>query len=216
MLYYFYKITVANQIYIGSTTDPKDRWRIHISSSKETSSQAHLKRYVAMRKIGIDNCIFEILYEIECTDFNEARKYEQIEINRNSKELLLNDLPAYCSPEDRKESQKEIKKTDKWKEYHKEYSKEYHKTDKWKEYQKDYNSRPDVRERQKERQKEYQKTDKWKEYKKEYNSRPENKERARERYAKKKLKSQTQLIPNEANELAVSTVPFAPTGNLTN
>jgi len=163
MLYYIYKITIGNKIYIGSTTNPYRRWSQHKSDAKELSTHAHYQIYIEMRLIGIDNCVFEILYEIECVDETEARKAEQAEIDKHPKEIILNNNYAYRS---KKEWQKEYQKTDKYKEYQRQYKK----TDKYKEYQK---------------------TDKSKNYKKEWVNRPEVKERRnrlrRERRAKKKL-----------------------------
>lgn len=189
MLHHIYKIIVGNKLYIGSTTNPKKRWRKHKNNAKETSRDAHLPLYITMRLIGVDNCVFEVLYEIECVDKTEARKVEQAEINKYKKEILLNMYYAY-------RTQKEYQKTDQ----HKEYQKEYAKTNKYKEYQIEYH---------KEYRKEYAKTYKPKEYQKEYVNRPEVKERrnrqARERRAKKKLELKpVSVAPNDTSANIIS------------
>lgn len=60
---YIYKITVIplNQVYIGMDTKPiykKSRWKDHCrASKKETTRKIHL----AMKKYGIENCVFEVI-----------------------------------------------------------------------------------------------------------------------------------------------------------
>ena len=60
MIYSIYKITntVNNKCYIGFTHNPKLRWKNHKNSS-------HIRRplYESMKKHGVDNFTFEILYQ---------------------------------------------------------------------------------------------------------------------------------------------------------
>lgn len=62
-MYYIYKITNQknNKSYIGFTNNPKVRWNSHKSCSKRT----YRPLYNAMRKYGIENFEFQVIYESE-------------------------------------------------------------------------------------------------------------------------------------------------------
>lgn len=73
---------INNKMYIGSTIQsPEVRYRQHLYNSKnEDSTKYNYPLYQAIRKYGIDNFKFEILYEKECSE---------IELRNIEKELII-------------------------------------------------------------------------------------------------------------------------------
>jgi hypothetical protein len=73
MIYKFYiiKSDKGDKVYIGSTTQElKKRWRHHKSDKKVCTSSILFEEY------GKDNCIIELICEIEFETIQEARKEE--------------------------------------------------------------------------------------------------------------------------------------------
>lgn len=104
MIYYIYKITVGDFLYIGSTmqTPPQKRWWDHQSNMNNPKCHMHnYPLYTKMREVGIDKCEFIILRNIDITTELEAKLEEQIEINKYGLDNLLNDRGAYLSRSDR-------------------------------------------------------------------------------------------------------------------
>lgn len=71
-MYYIYKITnkINRKVYIGFTKDPKRRWKQHKIESKKVKRPL----YVSMRKHGVENFQFEIIYE------SDDRKHTLLEM----------------------------------------------------------------------------------------------------------------------------------------
>lgn len=91
MLYYIYKITVGDKIYIGSTKDIYHRLHSHKSISRnENHRQHHDLLYVEIRTIKLENCKFEVIREIDVINKEFARNEEQKEIDKYEKTTLLN------------------------------------------------------------------------------------------------------------------------------
>ena len=151
--FYFYEDEL---LYIGSTFDMKARIGIHKSRLKYNSTIKFYK-YLRENNLTFDNLEMEEV-ETEITDDLQLKILEQ-----NCQDLyepICNMIKAYLSEEDKKQYQKEYKKTDKYIEYQKEYQKEYNKSEKCKEYENT--------DKRKEAKKEYNKTNKFKEYQKQY------------------------------------------------
>ena len=151
--FYFYKETL---LYIGSSMDIKARIEVHKSKLKNGNTMPFYK-YLREQNLTFENLELEDV-KTEITD-----KIELVILEQKCQDLyepICNMRRAYSSKEDKKEYDKEYRKTDKYKEYYK----EYRKTDKSKAYEKEYQ-----KEYKKEYNKEYEKSDKRKEYKKEYN-----------------------------------------------
>lgn len=75
MIYFIYKITnnVNNKIYIGYTKNPISRWKSHKNSAKKCDSNTRSKLYRAMKKYGIENFQFSIIYQ--STDKHHCKEY---------------------------------------------------------------------------------------------------------------------------------------------
>ena len=74
MKHIIYKITskITGKSYIGlSSSTLKERWRLHIVSSKQTNN---IHFYNAIRKYGVDEWDLEVIYH--CQDLTEARLQE--------------------------------------------------------------------------------------------------------------------------------------------
>ena len=157
------------EIYIGSTSDYKQRQRAHKSDCNNPNSPNHnCKLYRFIRsKGGFDNFTFEII--------EECSNEDKIELEKMYIEMYDPELNTLKYEFDRKEYCENNK--DKKKEYDKEYREKNKK--KYKEYYKDYN------ENNKDKLKEYyeKNKEKLKEYKKEYNEK--NKEKLAEYYKEK-------------------------------
>lgn len=82
-MYVVYKITnlINNKCYIGSSVRVEKRWQQHINASKNKNNPSYnypLQR--AIRKYGIDNFSFEILFD-DFNDIHEMEYYEEKMIN---------------------------------------------------------------------------------------------------------------------------------------
>jgi group I intron endonuclease len=68
-MYYIYKITntVNGKNYIGYTKNPKGRWASHKTEAKKLRSGQNIHK--AMAKHGIDNFVFEIIFEHPDKDY---------------------------------------------------------------------------------------------------------------------------------------------------
>ena len=147
-IYYFYKIIndVDNDIYIGSTTDPTQRWYKH---KQDTTRGTVLTP--KMRGLGNEHFSFHIIEFGEYTEKQDALERED--------ELMVeyNSMNKYCASSKQKHINKKkydakynsnpenkIKKA----KYKKEYSKIYH--DKILEQATEYNHRPEVKQRKSE------------------------------------------------------------------
>lgn len=68
-IFYLYKITniITTKVYIGQTTNPKNRWAAHkyASNYSKNKDQYNYHLYKSMRKYGIENFIFEIINQVE-------------------------------------------------------------------------------------------------------------------------------------------------------
>lgn len=91
---YIYEIfnSINNKRYIGSTINPYGRWKEHINAAfTESNSSYNYPLQSALRKYGVDNFIFHILYsDIPINDL--ADKEKEMIINRNT---FINDGWGY-------------------------------------------------------------------------------------------------------------------------
>jgi len=85
--YNFYKIInkINNKIYVGRTEKSiRDRFKNHISSSKNDPAAYFLPLYHAFRKYGINNFEIQHLYTFFCKNTDEANNIETYLINKNN------------------------------------------------------------------------------------------------------------------------------------
>jgi hypothetical protein len=152
-----YRIFYGDLSYIGSTINLKQRMRKHKSNYKNRYS-------CSSKEIMCYDYEVEVLAEIYYVENHLDINLRNLEREYIDQYKCINKIRPIITKEEQKESQKEYKKSDKYKEYKKEYDKEYKKSDKYKEYQKEYNKL----DKSKKYKKEYEKTDKRKQYMKEY------------------------------------------------
>jgi hypothetical protein len=119
MLYYIYKILVGDFIYVGSSKDIDERWRLHLSrcNNLESSKYKTQKLYVEMLKYGVDNCRYEFR-EINVLDKNEARAEEQLEYEKYELNILLNIIRPLRTDEQRRSDDRDRCHKPERKEYH--------------------------------------------------------------------------------------------------
>ena len=124
-----YKITntITGDFYIGSSKNVKRRWESH----KWPSTWKRLPNnpmYIDMKQYGIDKFEFQVIEEVE-EGFLKEKEQQFIEtLNPTYNDRNANGFDF----ERQKESQKEYKKTEKYKKSHKESQKEYQKSDNYK------------------------------------------------------------------------------------
>ena len=72
-----YKITrlKTGEIYIGKSTNIKERWLQHIKTACGCGTIAHSILHTTMKKDGIDNFTFELLEKVEKSKLSEREKY---------------------------------------------------------------------------------------------------------------------------------------------
>lgn len=72
-----YKITrlKTGEIYIGKSTNVKDRWTQHCKTASGCGSIAHSTLHTTMEKDGIQNFTFELLEEVPKDKLSEREKY---------------------------------------------------------------------------------------------------------------------------------------------
>ena len=113
-----YKITntITGDFYIGSSKDVKRRWAQHKRPSV-WKNNPNSPLYLDMRKYGIENFDFQVIEEVEEGSLKEKEQYfiETLKPTYNSNRANGFDI------ERRKETKKEYKKTNKYKEYMKKY-----------------------------------------------------------------------------------------------
>ena len=130
-----------NNIYIGSTINIKHRLITH----KNTAKKGKNKLYNCMREEGFDNFKHYTVEKITFTHIKELRELEQHYLNLYKKASfnILNDNESYVNIEakDKKEYNKQYRKTPKRSEYIKVYNKKYRATDKYKNYMVNYRSK---------------------------------------------------------------------------
>lgn len=74
-----YKITnkINNKIYIGMTTkDIETRWKQHLKVSKNKNDKNHRLIHKAINKYGVNNFIFEKLYETDIINLEHLKELE--------------------------------------------------------------------------------------------------------------------------------------------
>lgn len=72
-----YKITNLENgmVYIGQSSNIKDRWATHIKAGLGAEAAARNKLYSAMQTFGVENFTFEILEECSSEQLNEREKF---------------------------------------------------------------------------------------------------------------------------------------------
>ena len=130
-----------NNIYIGSTINIKNRLITHRNTAKKGKN----KLYNCMREEGFDNFKHFTIEKITFTHIKELRQLEQHYLNLYKKASfnILNDNESYVNIEakDKKEYERQYRKTPKRSEYIKVYNKKYRATDKYKNYMVNYRSK---------------------------------------------------------------------------
>ena len=128
-----YKITntITGDFYIGSSKNIKSRWANHKCPSTWKKCPNN-PMYIDIQKYGKDKFVFEVLEVVEADSLKEKEQKFIETLNPSYNNRNANGLDI----ERHKESQKEYKKTEKYKESHKKSQKEYQKTEKGKESQK--------------------------------------------------------------------------------
>ena len=113
-----YKITntVTNDFYIGSSKDVKKRWREH--KCKYTWNRCpNNPMYQDMKRYGTDKFEFQVIEEVE-ESFLKEKEQQFIEtLNPTYNQMNAKGLNI----DKRKETNKEYRKTEKYKKYNKEY-----------------------------------------------------------------------------------------------
>lgn len=76
---YIYKITnlIDTKVYIGQTSNPQKRWKEHQQLGSITyinNKNKHSRLYLAMRKYGVENFIFEVIEE-PTANYNDRERY---------------------------------------------------------------------------------------------------------------------------------------------
>lgn len=106
--YTVYKIinNVENKIYVGSTSDPTNRWGTHC---RDAACDKNHPMAVYMRKIGIMNFEFIPIKTMECIK-EEARREEQIQVDLIEPQRRLNIRRAIIDVEARIVEQREYSK----------------------------------------------------------------------------------------------------------
>lgn len=169
-IYYIKDLRTDKIIYVGQTTDFKERKYQHFCNKKQPID-------VFMFENGRENFLME-KFDIDCTNitYEEIKKkedelilqYDTINngLNKNRSGFVSEDkeyqrkYQREIRKEYHKEYQREYSKTEKYKEYlqtekHKQYLKEYYKTEKYKEYYKEYYKSEKYKEKKKQYRKEY-------------------------------------------------------------
>jgi hypothetical protein len=140
MIYSIYKISIKETdfVYVGSTTDINRRQKEHkLKVNQENLNSYNYKIYKTIRENGgWDNCVMEVLENIECANKNEANKQEQEWIDKLK--CNLNSFKAYTNLTknerdkiynyEHKEQRKEYRENNKDKilEYNHKYKEENH------------------------------------------------------------------------------------------
>jgi len=85
-----YKITntINNKVYIGQSIDIEGRWKGHIHGALKKQCESHL--YDSMRKYGLENFKFEILFECSEEELDEAECHQIKEHNSMNSEKGYN------------------------------------------------------------------------------------------------------------------------------
>ena len=136
-----YKLCCLDQsitdIYVGSTTDFKNRKRCHkCNCNNENSKGYNLYVYQFIRLHGgFENWNMVQVEQYPCNNSREAQARETYWM----KELksTLNSRQSFLTKKERKENLKEYNKSDKFKEY----QKKYYKSDKGKDYKKQWHQK---------------------------------------------------------------------------
>lgn len=138
--------TVTGDRYVGSSKDVKKRWQNHkCPSTWERKSNKQL--YKDFQKYGLDKFRFHILAPVMPEHLKQVEQ-EFIEILKPT----YNNYRAKGHDDERyKESQKEYRQTEKWKEIKREADRKYRQTEKCREVHRKY----DQSEKGKERRKNY-------------------------------------------------------------
>lgn len=111
LIYRIYKISNNHdeKVYIGSTRlILRKRMECHRSEAKKGNNK---KLSSHMRENGINNFKIELIKEMTVSSKKEARKEEQIEIEKIEKENLLNILRAYSFNTEKTRDQEKRKKS---------------------------------------------------------------------------------------------------------
>jgi hypothetical protein len=153
----------TDKIYIGSTCDMIKRWNNHKSTYKKWKDNKSINicsSNILFDMVGVENCKIEWIKDFPCNSKKELNK-EEGRMQRQFKDLLVNQLEAGRTPEQYYQDHKEEKKERNIQYYHnnkeeiKEYRKQYvqdHKEE-IKEYKKQYYQ--DHKEERKEYKKQY-------------------------------------------------------------
>jgi hypothetical protein len=165
--YFFYKLSIDNMCYVGSTINIKKRMSDHKShcyNIKSTNYNYKLYKYIRENSCW-DNINMQILDVIDNITKNEAIVFEQQFIDYF--ENTLNAIRAYTTPEQLKEYKQQYQKqyTKQYQHDNKEQLKEYRKQyqhdnkEQIKEYKKQYyeNNKEQIKQYQKQYQKQYTK-----------------------------------------------------------
>lgn len=72
-----YKITrlSTNEVYIGKSTNIKNRWQQHCKTAYNVGTISHSTLHTIMKKDGIDNFTFEVIEEVEKDKLGDREKY---------------------------------------------------------------------------------------------------------------------------------------------
>lgn len=166
--YYFYKISIDNMCYVGSTKNIKKRMNYHKSDCyniKSTNYNVKLYKYIRENS-GWNNINVQILDVIDNIDKKQAIVFEQqfIEYFENT----LNAIRAYATPEQIKQYQKQYNQANK---------------EQIKQYQKQYQQ--DNKEQIKQQNKQYYENNKEQIKQKTKQYKQDNKEQIKQKYKKK-------------------------------
>jgi hypothetical protein len=166
-----------NDIYIGHTTDFKNRKRGHKNNCcNENLKEYNFKVYQTIREHGgWENWSMIQIEEYPCNNNREAEARETYWM----KELksTLNSRQSFTTKEEKNNQTKKYQKTEKGKlaikkanttEHHREYQKEYKQSEKYKQQQKEYQKEYRKIEHRIEYQKEYKQSEKYKQQQKKY------------------------------------------------
>ena len=178
-MYYIYKLTDCNGLtYYGSSENPDERFKDHMTPSNNCSSNK-------LDRLSMEIEVIETL-PIGSTK-KDARIRERWYFDNNE---CVNEVRPFVSDEEFKEKAKEYGREyynrPEIKEKQKEYNREYYNKPEVKEKQKEYYNRPEVKEKVKEYYNRPEVKEKQKEYGREYYNKPEVKARKKEQYNQKK------------------------------
>ena len=100
---YFYKIvnTIDDMIYIGSTNDTDNRWRQHRQMDGDTNIYNH------MRKYGLDKFSLIIIESKIVNNRDEQMQYEREVTDRFDPSIILNNIRAYTTVDERNEQNRQ-------------------------------------------------------------------------------------------------------------